>query len=82
MTPEFARMIEEALARIQLYGSPNEITLVHSFLAEWEATGRQGQPRASLDPLVFALRNALRKEMGQPAVDSQVKWIRPMGGAQ
>jgi hypothetical protein len=35
MTPEFARMLEIVAAKIQLFGSPHEITLLHRFLDEW-----------------------------------------------
>ena len=54
LTPEFATMLETATAKIQLFGSPEEIRLLHRFLDEWAESVKTGNPRGSLDPLPFA----------------------------
>ncbi len=82
LTPEFARMMESAVAKIQLFGTPEEIQAVHAFLDEWQRPQPDGRPRGSLDPLLLLLRNSLRQEISLPAVAGQVRWIRPLGGAQ
>jgi hypothetical protein len=82
LTPEFATMLEIATAKIQLFGSPQDIVLLHKFLDEWTESGKAGRPRRNLDALLFALRNSLRNELTLPEVDTQIRWIRPRGGAQ
>jgi hypothetical protein len=82
MTPEFARMLESAVAKIQLFGTPDEVIAVHQFLDNWSKPQPDGRPRASVDPLLFLLRNSLRSELRLPAIDSSVRWIRPAGGLQ
>jgi hypothetical protein len=83
LNDELARSIESAVAKIQLFGTLNDIKLVRQFLDEWRATEQQtGQGRASLDPLLFALRDSVRQELSLPAAPrSPIRWIRPMGGA-
>ncbi|MEK7687813.1 MAG: hypothetical protein AAB398_05350 [Pseudomonadota bacterium] len=83
LNDETARMLEEAVAKIQLYGSPHEIALLHKFLDEWDTSAKTtGTPRGNVDALLFSLRNVLRKDLELPAVASDVRWIRPMGGAK
>jgi len=79
---EYARMIETAVARIQLFGTPDEINAVHKALDDWSKPEPDGRPRASLDPVLFLLRNSLREELALPPVASNIRWIRPLGGAQ
>jgi|ERR1700722_2046907 len=84
-TPEFNRMLEIAVEKIQLFGTAEEIGYLHSFLDEWARTAAAGQPRASIDPLLKALRNRLREELSLPPVPSDrdnIRWIRPDGGAR
>lgn len=81
LTPEFARMMEIAISKIQLFGTAEEIRLVHEFLDEWrESEKKTGQPRGSFDPILFELRNSLRAALSQDPIDGPVRWIRPLGG--
>jgi hypothetical protein len=82
LTPEFARSMEVAISKIQLMGTLDEIRLSHVFLDEWSRKQSDGRPRANLDPLLFELRNNLRREIELPPVNTPVRWIRPEGGLQ
>lgn len=78
-----ANKASEAVAKIQLLGSPEEITLLHQFLDEWDRTAaKTGLPKASLDPILQELRRSLREEMELLDVKSAIRWLRPLGGAQ
>lgn len=84
-TPEFNRMLEIAVEKIQLFGTAEEIGLLYAFLDEWARTATAGQPKANIDPLLKALRNRLRADLSLPPVPSDrdnIRWIRPEGGAQ
>jgi|HubBroStandDraft_6_1064221.scaffolds.fasta_scaffold1064554_2 hypothetical protein len=84
-TPEFSRMLEIAVEKIQLFGTAEEIGHLHAFLDEWAQTAAAGRARASIDPLLKALRNRLREELALapvPADRDNIRWIRPEGGAQ
>lgn len=77
--------LEIAVEKVQLFGTPEEIGLLHAFLDEWHRTELLGQPKASLDPLLKALRNRLRAELSLPPIPSELEsigWIRPEGGVQ
>jgi hypothetical protein len=81
LTDEVARSIETAVAKYSLSEIPKAIKLVHRFLDEWaESEQKTGQGRASLDPLLFALRDSLRRELSLSKVRSPVRWLRPRGG--
>jgi hypothetical protein len=82
LTPEFATMLEIATAKIQLFGSPQDIVLLHKFLDESTESGKAGRPQGNTDPLLFALRKSIRNELTLPEVDTHISWIRPLGGAQ
>jgi len=79
---EYARKLELAVAKIQLFGSPDEIRTVQDFLHEYVQPRPEGTPRADLDRLLFLLRNSLRVRLALLNVDSAVHWFRPFGGAQ
>lgn len=80
LTPEYARMLETAVAKIQLYGNEEEIAAVNHLLDTWERPQPDGKPRADIDPALVTLRNSLRRELGLSAISGQVRWIRPLGG--
>jgi hypothetical protein len=82
LTVEYARLIETAVAKIQLFGNTIEVNAVHLFLDEWEKPQPDGRPRGNLYPLLFALRNSLRQRLSLPPLKTPVRWIRPLGGAQ
>jgi len=85
-TPEFARMLEIAVAKIQLFGTAEEIGLLHAFIDEWARSEAAGpRPKGSVDPLLKALRNRLRDELSLPPVPADrdnIRWVRPEGGAK
>jgi hypothetical protein len=80
MTPEHARMIEQAIAKIQLLGTNEEIAAVGHFLDTWDKPQPDGIPRGDLDPLLSSLRNSLREQLSLSKVSGPIRWIRPMGG--
>ncbi len=82
LTPEHAKLMENAVTKIQLFGSPEEIRAVNLFLDSWEKPQPDGRPRGNLDPLLLSLRNSLRERLSLPRLDGPVRWIRPLGGAQ
>jgi hypothetical protein len=65
-----------------LFGSPEEIGLVHKLQNEWSTAHPDGIPRANVDPLLFALRKRLRNELGLAPVHSNIIWFRVLGGAK
>jgi hypothetical protein len=68
---EVADDLEQAISDIQLFGTPEQIRLAQRFgeaLAKAQA--------ADLDPLLFELRNSLRKELGQKSVPGRVLWLK------
>jgi hypothetical protein len=68
LTPEFATMLETATAKIQLFGSPEEIRLLHRFLDEW---GKNRQPARKLGPATVC--EGVRNKLGwiDPAPSSE-----------
>jgi hypothetical protein len=85
-SPEFNRMLEIALEKIQLFGTAEEIGYLYAFIDEWARREAAGQrPSGNIDPLLKALRNRLREELSLPPVPADreaIRWIRPEGGAQ
>jgi hypothetical protein len=43
-TPELARMLESAVAKIQLLGTQKQVDILNSALDKWAETERKGQP--------------------------------------
>jgi hypothetical protein len=76
------RKAEIAVAKIQLFGSPDEIRTVQDFLQEYGQPQPDGISRADLNRLLFLLRNSLRERLALQKIDSPVHWFRPFGGAQ
>jgi hypothetical protein len=70
----YFRQMESAVADIQLFGTPSQISKVHQFLKEFSKDGK-----ASMDPLLDDLRNELRDELNLPRIEENVQWFRPEG---
>ncbi len=71
-TPEpnspYFREMESAIAHIQLFGTPSQISRVRQFQKEFSLNGQ-----ASLDPLLNDLRNELRNEFNLSRIEQKVK---------
>jgi hypothetical protein len=83
LTPEYAKMMETAVAKIQLYGNAEDVAAVHEFLKEWHKQYPDGKARGDLNPILFTLRNSLRKNLELPPLqgeDAKIHWFRPLGG--
>jgi hypothetical protein len=76
ITADNGRELERAVADIQLLGSPEQVRLAQEF-----ATAFARDRTAHLDPLLLSLRAGLRSELGLPAVDGGLKYLRVGSGA-
>jgi len=65
------RVIESAIADIQLLGSPTQVELARTFAVEMAEHGS-----AKLDPLLYDLRASLRAELDLEAVSKPVIYFR------
>lgn len=74
VTPENARDLEQAIADIQLLGSPEQVALAQSFAVAFAQNGT-----APLDPLLISLRSELRTELDLPQVVGNLKYLRVLG---
>lgn len=63
--------LESAIADIQLFGTPKQVEMAKRFADEF-AKNRS----ASLDELLFDLRETLRAELQLEPVESQIKYLR------
>lgn len=63
--------LENVIADIQLFGSPEQVMLVKQ-LVECIVQGGEFE----MDPLINSLRKELRKQLGLEAVSGNVKWFR------
>ncbi len=72
--PEYFRLMESAIADIQLFGSKEHIQLVSLFLKEFSSANK-----ASFDPLLNALRSDLRIDLDYEQLNGNVQWFRPEG---
>lgn len=68
---EIADDLEQAIADIQLLGSPELIGLAQVFSGEFAA-----KDEASLDDILFTIRRELRQELGEEAVTGKIVWLR------
>lgn len=73
VTPENSRDLEQAIADIQLLGTPEQVALAQSFAMAFAQNGT-----APLDPLLLSLRTELRAELDLPSVESGLKYLRVM----
>jgi len=68
---EVASDFERAIADIQFLGSLEQIEA-----AQLVADSMLQNNEASLDPLLFALRSELRKELGREPYAGKIMWVR------
>ena len=68
---EVAEEVQSAVADIYLFGSRDQIVRVESFVKDLSANRE-----ASLDELLDALRNDLRKELRLSSVGGPIWWLR------
>ena len=62
MDPKFSPLLEEARSNFQLYGYPDEIEPLETFIQACE-NGEQEQMRAALSILVTLVKDRIRKEL-------------------
>ncbi|WP_137937611.1 hypothetical protein [Chitinivorax sp. B] len=68
---EVAEEVEQAIADIQLFGTPEQIRLVQQF-----ATDLAKKQHAEMNALLESLRDSLRKEIGATRTNGHVVWFR------
>ena len=68
---EVADELEQAVADIQLFGTPEQVKLVQEF-----ATDLGTKQSAEMNVLLIALRDNLRSELGAKPVSDRVVWLR------
>ena len=68
---EIGDELQQAVADIHLFGRPKDIALVQKFVDEMLTTST-----ANLDPLLTALRVSYRDQVGLPAVEGKIHWLR------
>lgn len=72
-----AHEIEEAIAAVQVFGTPAQIRLAQKFAGDLAGTGK-----ASADELLDDLRQSLRRELGQEAVAPGIRWMTISRGSE
>ena len=75
LTKEQERRLEEIVADIQLFGSPEQIALVKSLTDNMVRKGTW-----EYDDLINNLRNDLRKQLGLAHIQGNIMWLRCEGG--
>lgn len=68
---EVAGEVEQAVADIQLFGTPEQIKLAHQFAIDLGT-----KKSAELNPLLLSLRDSLRREIGADRAEGRVVWLR------
>lgn len=68
---EVAEELEQAVADVQLFGTPRQIALARQF-----ATDLGTQQTAAMDDLLMELRDSLRKELGAAPLSGRQVWMR------
>jgi hypothetical protein len=68
---EVAEDIEQAVADIQLFGSPKQIQLARQFATAFGTT-----QEADMDDLLNELRDSLREELGRKKVNGNLVWLK------
>jgi len=67
----YFKELESAIADIQLFGTEDQINLVHNFANEFREKNA-----ASTDNLLFDLRKKLREELNLSKIDKKIVWVR------
>lgn len=68
---EVAEELEQAIADLQLFGTPKQIQLARKFATDLGTT-----QEADMDDLLNELRNSLRQELGRPPVTGNLAWLK------
>ena len=68
---EIADEVEQAIADLQLFGTPEQVALARQFATELGTTGE-----ADMDTLLNELRNSLRREIGRSPIPGNMVWLR------
>ncbi|MBB6146917.1 hypothetical protein HNQ77_004898 [Silvibacterium bohemicum] len=68
---EVADDVEQAVADIQLFGTPEQVRLVQEF-----ATALGTKHEAELNPLLISLRDDLRSDLGAQSIPQRLIWLR------
>lgn len=68
---EVADEVEQAIADLQLFGTPEQVRLARKFATDLGTT-----QEADMDALLKELRNSLRKELGRKPVTENMQWLR------
>lgn len=68
---EIADEIEQAVSDIQFLGNKEQILAAQKFASQLGS-----QKTADLDPVLFALRSELRKELGRQSYSGKLIWLR------
>ena len=68
---EIADEVEQAVADIQLFGTPEQVRLARKFATELGTT-----QEADMDALLNELRDSLRRELGRKPVEGNMIWLK------
>jgi len=68
---EVAEELEQAIADVQLFGTPEQVALVQKFATELGTA-----QTAPMDELLFELRKSLRSELGVAPLMGRIVWLR------
>lgn len=68
---EVAEELEQAVADVQLFGTPEQVRLVRQFAHDLGT-----QQAASMDDLLVELRDSLRQELGADPLPKRHVWLR------
>lgn len=68
---EVAGEVEQAVADLQVFGTPEQVRLARNFATELGTI-----QEASMDALLNELRDSLRKELGREPVPGNVVWLK------
>jgi hypothetical protein len=68
---EISTEIEQAVADIQLFGTPEQVRLAQQFATELGTV-----QEANLHPLLIELRDSLRVELGAAPLSIRMVWLR------
>jgi len=68
---EVAEELEQAVADVQLFGTPKQVTLARQF-----ATDLGTKQTAAMDDLLVELRDSLRAELGAAPLSGRQLWMR------
>lgn len=69
--PDEAKLLESAIADIQLFGTPSQISLARKFVQEYSS-----KKKADVDQLLADLRRDLRSELGLELIIDDTFFIR------